>query len=128
MELENNLVGEWKELGNDGKKDFLAIVSVLNRYYEAYPPKGEFSESHNFRVEICKLQPGEIRVYLKRFADMDYLVGVEIENGKSDTWIHVDGIKQERADLERQGKLDHPVFNIVCLTDLWEKANARFTN
>jgi|JI10StandDraft_1071094.scaffolds.fasta_scaffold245774_1 hypothetical protein len=35
-----------------------------------------------------------------------------------DSWIHVDGISQERILMKEKGILKHPVFNIISLQDI----------
>lgn len=65
------------------------------------------------------------RVYLKRFGNYEYLVTAEIIEGNSsrmDSWIHVDGIKQERDELLSQGNLSHPVHAVISLSDLYSGA------
>jgi hypothetical protein len=32
------------------------------------------------------------------------------------------GIVEERKTMTEKGNLDHPVFKIVCLSDLWDSA------
>jgi hypothetical protein len=107
-----------------GKEDFLHIVKVLNNYYNMYQPKNHPSESHQFRENLTRTPLSKLRVFLKKFGDYEFLVSAEIiekENKRKDSWIHVDGIKQERNDMEKKGNYDHPVFGMVCLTDLYEE-------
>lgn len=113
------------------KEDFLHIINVLNRYYDMYPPKNHPSESHQFREDLTRTPVQNIRIFLKKFGDYEFLISAEIleaDNKRMDSWIHVDGIKQERNELEGKGIHDHPVFQIVCLTDLYEDSCVRAKN
>ncbi|MCB1193465.1 MAG: hypothetical protein H7A23_17890 [Leptospiraceae bacterium] len=113
------------------KEDFLHIINVLNRYYDMYPPKNHPSDSHRFREDLTKTPVNSIRIFLKKFGDYEFLISAEIlesDSKRMDSWIHVDGIKQERHDLENKGVYDHPVFEIVCLTDLYEDSCVKVKN
>lgn len=118
----NNLDSWYELLGQ--KEDFQNTVHILNRYYELNSPT-QVSEALLFRKEIVTSKPENLRIFLKRFGTYEFLVVVEItfETGKKiDSWIHIDGIMQERKICTEQGKLTHPVFNIVSLSDLYEKS------
>jgi hypothetical protein len=114
---------KWRLLGKR-KKEFIDMLSILNRYYRLRSD-GEVSESQKFRDEVLSKKKSEFRVFLKRFGEYEFLIYLEIKDKKSkrgDSWIHIDGIKQERDFLIAKGNCDsnHPVFNIICLSDLYE--------
>ncbi|MBE7412411.1 MAG: hypothetical protein L6Q54_08145 [Leptospiraceae bacterium] len=110
----------WVELKNK-KEEFIRIVEVLNRYYSQNKPENYPSESHKFREKLLQSPLDSFKVFIKKFGLFEYIIAVEIsENGSSrfDTWIHIDGIEEERNELKNSGILDHPIFQIVSMTDL----------
>ncbi|MCE9499807.1 MAG: hypothetical protein K8R21_04820 [Leptospira sp.] len=116
-----NRTSGWKELVSR-KEDFLNIIKVLNRYYDAHPPKNYPTESHKFRENLLKSDVNSFRIFLKQFGEFEFMVSGQINSrsGKQfDSWIHVDGISHERKTMQEKGIMNHPVFEIVCLTDLF---------
>ena len=109
----------WKKIKTDeGKKDFLNIVSVLEKYYVLNGGQG-----NPFRQELLKTDLKDFKVFLRKFLGKSNALYAVVElKGKQDSWIHIDGIFEERKIMTEKGNLDHPVFKIVCLTDLYEKA------
>lgn len=73
-------------------------------------------EKHYLRsaVGVCMAQ--SLKVTLKHLGGWVYDVTAEHPDFKTE-WAHEDGIKQER---ETSGK-EHPVHQIVCVTDLFER-------
>ena len=57
----------------------------------------------------------KLHIYLKKFGSF----GSE-ESKRMDSWIHIDGIAQERIFMKEKGKLEHPVFKITSLDDLFQ--------
>ena len=112
---------EWKELKNR-KGDFVEIIKILNRFY-CLSPGEEKSPSVNFREEICESKLNDLSIFIQKFGDYEFLIKVIISKGKSDkqdSWIHIDGIQQEREELLRSGIKEHPVFQLICITDLYK--------
>lgn len=112
----------WFEL-TDKKEDFKHMVHILNRYYDLNPSTSHPSEAHLFRIEIVNSPTDNLRIFLKKFGSFEFLVVVEISSDsgkKMDSWIHIDGISQERIILTEKGKLEHPVFRIKSLDDLFQ--------
>ncbi len=112
----------WFELIQQ-KEDFKNIVSILNRYYDLQASANHPSLAHLFRQEIVKSETANLRIFLKKFGSFEFLVVVEISSDsgkKMDSWIHIDGITQERIHLKQKGKLEHPVFRITSLEDLFQ--------
>ena len=111
----------WYEL-TSSKEDFQNIVRVLNRYYDLFPSANHPTPAHVFREDIVQSTVENLRVFLKKFGTYEFLIVVEISNEKGarmDSWIHIDGVSQERVTMTEKGNLEHPVFRIVCLEDLF---------
>ena len=112
----------WFELV-ERKEDFKHIVHILNRYYDLHSPVNHPSPAHLFRQDIVSCDLEELHIYLKKFGSFEFLVVVEIgseESKRMDSWIHIDGIAQERIFMKEKGKLEHPVFKITSLDDLFQ--------
>ena len=112
----------WFELMQE-KKEFKKIVSILNRFYNLQSSANHPTPAHIFREEVVLADVDKLRIFLKKFGSFEFLVVVEIatELGKKmDSWIHIDGIAQERLIMKEKGKLDHPVFKIISLDDLYQ--------
>ncbi len=134
----------WYEVtGETDKVEFKNIVHILNRFYDLSPGKGHPTLAHIFRQEIVITENKDLRIFLKQFGTYEFLIVVEIsfqtkeksnssleketevkenlfpeQKRKMDTWIHVDGISQERILMKEKGILKHPVFNIISLQDI----------
>lgn len=118
---------QWFELV-ENKEAFYQILNVLARYYKQFDSnkqRGNFvSESQNFRDDLISSPPDKIRAFFQRFNQFEYLIYAEIHkdnNIRSDYWIHIDGILEEREEQKKIHNQKHPAFSIVCLTDLFEK-------
>ena len=106
----------WKEIKNEtDKKEFQAIIHILNRYYALSGMKNEFRE------KLVLANSESFTVKIKSLMGNSFSVLVELNN-VLETWIHLDGIVEERKTMTEKGNLEHPVFKIVCLTDLYENA------
>ena len=112
----------WKELvGDNPIKEFINIVDILNRFYSlSYRMIGKKNE---FREKVAKSKPSDLKIYLKKFSDYEFLVVVHIiSEGLTDNWIHIDGVTQEKENYKKTyGTENHKVFSIVSLTDLYDK-------
>ena len=107
----------WKEIKEEiDKKEFQAIIHILNRYYSL-----NNGVKNEFREKLVLANSESFTVKLKAMAGNSFSVLVELDN-VLETWIHLDGIVEERETMTEKGNLDHPVFKIVCLTDLYENA------
>ena len=107
----------WKEIKNEtDKKEFQAIIHILNRYYSL-----NNGVKNEFREKLVLSNSENFSVKLKAMAGNSFSVLVELNN-VLETWIHLDGIVEERKTMTEKGNLEHPVFKIVCLTDLYENA------
>lgn len=113
----------WKELVKvEAKVAFKNIVHVLNRYYDRNP-SGTPSDAVLFRKAIVATPEESFRVFLKKFGTYEFLLVVELTiegEKKMDSWIHIDGIAQERIILKEKGIENHPVFNITSICDIYE--------
>lgn len=118
-----NKLDSWYEL-LEQKEEFQNLVHILNRYYDLNPPT-IISSAMLFRKQIVEAKPENLRIFLKRFGSYEFLAVVEItleEGKKVDSWIHIDGIMQERKICTERGNTTHPVFGITSLTDIFEKS------
>ena len=116
----------WFELV-ERKEEFLDIIRVLNRYYAMNPSADHPNDSFRFREKMLASPLDEVKIYMKRFGDYEFLITVKLHDGKKErveSWIHVDGIQQERDELEQetQRKKKNPVFNITCVSDLFSSS------
>jgi hypothetical protein len=116
----------WYEL-TGRKEDFLHIVRIVNLYYSTNTSRVKPTESYLFRERFARTSTDKVSIYIKKIGTYEFLIQAAIaadENlrGESDVWLHVDGIKQERDELVEKGVTEHPVFSIVCMTDLFETA------
>ena len=109
----------WYKL-TGGFSDFKNILSVLNRYYSNLNETK--SESLKFREEVILTKDENLEIYLKKFGTYEYIIAVKIKKDgseKIDSWIHIDGIIQEREMFEKMGNMEHPVFSIIAITDIF---------
>lgn len=112
----------WRELKTK-KDEFQKILAVLNRYY--HKSGDELTQSQLFREKVALANVENLRIFLQKFGKYEFLITVKLleeEKWLEDSWIHVDGIQEEREQLKRKGCLNHPVFSITCLTDLYKQA------
>ena len=118
-----NTKNEWKQITTEnGKVEFVNIVGILTKYYNlnSNAPKGK---GQIFREKIIESNINDLKIFLKIFGEAEYIVVVEIKsNDKTeiDSWIHIDGIAKERQIIKRKGDLNHQIFKIVSLGDLYE--------
>ena len=107
----------WKEIKEEtDKKEFQAIIHIVNKYYAL-----NNGVKNEFREKLVLSNSENFSVKLKAMAGNSFSVLVELNN-VLETWIHLDGIVEERKTMTEKGNLEHPVFKIVCLTDLYENA------
>lgn len=116
----NENESKWREL-QERKDEFLHILRILNHYYEM---RGETkTERFRFREKLVKMDPNEIQIFFSKLGTYEYQVACATKkNPKLESWIHIDGIDEERARMSAVGKMDHPVFTLVCLGDLYQTA------
>ena len=105
----------------DDKKELQKIVNIINRYYGIKTPVTEKRE------KLVLTSPEKIKIRLKKIGDSQFFVDcIILADKKKDfvkcDWLHVDAIVEERKIMTERGNLDHPVFKIVCLSDLWDRA------
>lgn len=116
---------KWKELV-ERKSDFQHILRVLNRYYENRESSAQLGQSHFFRKRLTEESENNFKIFIKKFGNYEYLIHAEIHAAKQsmekETWIHIDGISEERAQLEKQGITEHPLFSIIGVGDLFQES------
>lgn len=143
--IEQKRKDQWYEVtGELDKVEFKNIVHILNRYYDLNPSMSHPTPAHIFRQEIVASENKDLRIFLKQFGKYEFLIVVEIsfqskeksicsisedtqlfkenlfpeQKKKMDSWIHVDGVSQERIIMKEKGIHEHPVFNITSLQDI----------
>jgi hypothetical protein len=115
----------WKKLQEKSIPEFQNILSILNRYYNQLDSSRNKTESFIFREDVSKESIENLEIYLKKFGEYEFLILAKINNfdrNRSDSWIHIDGISEERNSHTKANNSNHPVFQIVCLQDLYEEA------
>lgn len=122
VKIEKLVEKEVREITSlDDKKELQKIVSILNRYCGIKTPETEKRE------KLVLTSPEKIKIRLKKFGENQFFVDcIILADKKKDfvkcDWLHVDAIVEERKIMTEKEKLDHPVFKIVCLSDLWDRA------
>ncbi|PJZ69911.1 hypothetical protein CH373_13320 [Leptospira perolatii] len=114
----------WKKLIKD-QKDFFRIVGILNRYYDYLRGSLEESNSQKFRKRLLETRVEDTEIYFKRFGVYEYVVFAKIrteQGSETDSWIHLDGILQERTNFLERWIQDHPIFGIKCISDIYEES------
>lgn len=75
--------------------------------------------------ENIKILIKKIESEIKNNKHYEYLIYSEMIlagfRKEYENWIHIDGIQLERDRLSGMGVVDHPAFDIVCMTDLYNK-------
>jgi hypothetical protein len=80
------------------------------------PIMNDFIEStlNDWKVELVKTDSYEYKVSVKNTV-----------TGDQYTHLHIDGIKQERDKYIKSGQRGHLVFDITCITDIYERLNGK---
>ncbi|PJZ77428.1 LIC_13246 family protein [Leptospira neocaledonica] len=110
---------EWLQINEEGLTIFKDILSSLIAFHEMLHGKIQSSEE-NWIFKLRVVESDSPVIAIKRFGDYEYLVFAKIKD-KYNSWIHIDGIQMERLELERTGVLNHDVFNILNMTDIYTK-------
>ncbi|MCG6140564.1 hypothetical protein EHR01_09800 [Leptospira mtsangambouensis] len=107
----------WRELVTK-KEEFLHILRILNHYYEM---RGETkSKQYAFRRHLADSSPESVQIFFSKLGPFEYQVACRVlPEEQVETWIHIDGIAEERERLKQIGNTEHPVFSLVCLGDLF---------
>ncbi|ALO25287.1 LIC_13246 family protein [Leptospira borgpetersenii] len=113
---------DWKELDAQGVKKFKEILGIIDRF-RSISIKTENTKDSPWKFKRDLLKSENVRVFVQpTIDDHVFLIRCEIYGeGKtrSDEWAHVDGIQEARDVFREAGILSHPVFEIVCLSDLY---------
>ena len=94
------------------------IIKVINRYYNSF--NEEKSVSQSFRELVEKTEPENLKISVRKFGIYEYVISAEILHRGKDSWIHMDGISEERKLMLEKGITNHPVFKIVSLSDIFD--------
>lgn len=64
--------------------------------------------------------PNRYKSFFQKLGPFEYQVACRVlPEEQVETWIHIDGIAEERERLKQIGNTEHPVFSLVCLGDLF---------
>ena len=104
----------------ENKSDFKKILHSLNKCYSLMNQKK--TSCQDFREEVVLTENENLDIFIKRFGEYEFFIGVKIytkKGSKFDSWIHIDGVSQERNIMNEVGQ-EHKVFELPCMTDLFE--------
>ena len=118
----NDMSGEWKRIEGQGITEFDEILNILNGYYNAFSDDSKKTPVALFREFFPQVNINNKKLYVKKTGEYEYIVFGYISDNHCDSWLHVDGIQQERDILTQKGQMKHPVFSINCLADIYDKA------
>jgi hypothetical protein len=118
LESLNLETGMTKEFSEVQIIELQKIIKVLNRYYNSFNKEKTVSQS--FRELVEETQPENLKISVRKFGSYEYLISAEILHRGNDSWIHMDGISEERKIMLEKGITNHPVFSIVSLGDIFD--------
>lgn len=95
-------------------KKFQEILGILNRYHNVFSKEKSVTQINREKVE--KENPENIILKVRKFGNNEYVIDAEIKGVVRDTWIHIDGIAEERKLIKDPS---HPIFKIECLEDIY---------
>ncbi len=108
------------------KNDFRKIVSTLNNFYIPKIPFSKLAEGQKMRIRLAQKKVKKFEAFLKKISDYEFIIFLQIEN-QFEPWIHLDGIREEKDRFLKEGKDDHPIFEHISISDLYEN-NCVFAN
>lgn len=120
-ELVTKVFSEEKDI-----KDFLGILKVTQKFYSMYPSSNHPSPAFLNREELLVADPLNIHLEVFRLTESYQYAVKAYDKSKREfdenicTWIHIDGIQQERDDYSKNNPT-HPVFSIINLTDIFNR-------
>ncbi|EQA72825.1 LIC_13246 family protein [Leptospira noguchii] len=116
----------WKELNPEGVAQFKSILSAIEKFH-SFTLRSDTTKGSPWDFKRDLLKAKECRIYVKQTEDKHvFQIYAEIIDGaqvRRENWIHVDGIQEARAHF-LESDFTHPVFEILCLSDLY-KNNTR---
>lgn len=101
------------------KEEFCRIVSTLNRFYIPRIPFSKLNEGQRMRLRLGENPVKDFEVFFKKNREYEFFVFLKME-GRFESWIHLDGIQKERDRFLKEGKTDHDIFKLICISDLYE--------
>lgn len=124
----------WVEILTDtGKEAFLNIQTILHKYYQVdqhlkarnneQDTYGLLYDHEKFIARFITLPIETMRIFLKWTYGYEYRVVVKIKFKNKvirKSWIHLDGIAEERKLHGARGNFTHPVFEIPCASDIFQ--------
>jgi hypothetical protein len=116
LEIETGITKEFNQVQIEKLQE---IIRILNQYYNSFNGK-EKSVSQTFREYVEKESFENLKIVVRKINNYEYIISAEILHRGKDSWIHIDGITEERNLLKDRGITNHPVFNIVSLGDIFD--------
>lgn len=107
-------------------KDFLGILKVTQKFYSMYPSSNHPSPAFLNREELLVADPLNIHMEVFQLTEPYQYAIKAYDKSKREfdeitcTWIHIDGIQQERDKFSKKDPT-HPVFSIINLTDIFNR-------
>ena len=99
-------------------KDFQAIIKKVeldaDRNRPSHLPK---TKPAILREEMAQANANEVLFQVKDVGSYEYLCYGQLVDGRILTWMHRDGIQQERDEAKNQRTLEM-LLKIKCLTDI----------
>lgn len=116
---------EYRKLSKEDVPEMQRIVGLLVDFDERTGRHQRYEETHThwFRKAAAKARTGDVEFFARPLAPETFVysvVAVIVGDSASGStkWIHEDGIRMERDSND----IGHPVHKIVCLTDLYDRA------
>ncbi|TGM04707.1 hypothetical protein EHQ86_10940 [Leptospira yasudae] len=117
----------WKELSKEGVTQFKTILGAIIRYQSLLLSENTIGSPWDFKRDLLKAK--ECRIYVKATEDKHvfqiYAEIIEGENVRRSEFVFTDGITEAREVFESQGRLGHPVFSILSMSDIFGDHNAQ---
>jgi len=113
----------WRRLLSNAHQEFQNILSIILEFDEKTGKDTEYLDSDRYliRKALTRAEPETLNIYVQLQPGETYTYHVVCESKGigyyiATSWIHEDGIRYERDRCDE----DHPVFNLVCLSDLYK--------
>ncbi|WP_078124960.1 LIC_13246 family protein [Leptospira alexanderi] len=120
---------DWKELTQEGITQFKTILNAIDRFNKSLTLRSEKTKGspRDFKRDLLKAK--DCRIYVKATEDKHvfqiYAEIIEGEKVRCHEFVFIDGITEAREVFESQGRLGHPVFSILSLSDICRDHNAQ---
>ncbi len=113
---------DWKELNPEGITQFKSILSAIEKF-QAFVLRSDTTKGSPWDFKRDLLKAKECKIYVKQTEDKHvfriYAEILEKTKIRRENWIHIDGIQEAREIFESEENMNHPVFTINCLYDIY---------